>query len=111
MTMRAIVHTAPPPSPRVLMVRSSHLALVAALLLSVFPLPVRALAGPTSCLTGTAPEVATDPNDIRDARAAVDAACPCSQFDGSDGHAHGDYAACVKTALAQPGIVLRKSCL
>jgi imidazolonepropionase-like amidohydrolase len=81
--------------------------LALAILLSFAPAP--AFAGATSCLTGTAPEVAGDDAEIRDARDTIDAACPCATYDGSDGFGRGDYLACVKTAMS--GITtLRKQC-
>jgi large repetitive protein len=70
--------------------------------------PVPAFAGAKSCLTGTAPEVTGDADQIGDARDVIDAACPCATYDGSDGNGRGDYLACVKTAMA--GATLRKQC-
>jgi hypothetical protein len=77
-----------------------------AILVSV---PAVAWAGATTCLTGTDPEVTGDDAEIRDARATIDAACPCATYDGTDGFGRGDYLGCVKTAMA--GITtLRKPC-
>lgn len=58
-----------------------------------------AAAGTKTCLTGTDPEVASDPGLIGSMRAFIDAQCACASFDGSKGKARGDYMACVSLAL------------
>lgn len=56
-------------------------------------------AGPTTCLTGTAPEVAVDPVQIAAVRALIDDACPCDGYDGSRGSAHSDYLKCAASII------------
>jgi hypothetical protein len=85
------------------------LGLFAALLISVEP----GFAGPKSCLTGTDPSVVVDAEALRELRAAVDLACPCAGFDGSDGKTRKDYAYCTKGAIAAAAatVNLRTQCL
>ncbi len=54
----------------------------------------------TTCLTGTAPAVLADAEQIASLRATIDAACPCASFDGSAGKANADYLRCVRRELA-----------
>jgi outer membrane protein assembly factor BamB len=55
-----------------------------------------------ACLQGGS--AGSDRRDITAVRAAMDAQCPCASFDGTRGHTHGAYQACVrpivKAALA-----------
>ncbi|HEY2775082.1 MAG TPA: lamin tail domain-containing protein [Candidatus Binatia bacterium] len=89
------------------MLRSFWCAVAASI---VFLAPTAAVAGPTSCLIGSDPIVAGDAQALRDARTTIDAACPCATYDGSDGHARSDFAACIKTQMASLTSV-RKPCL
>jgi hypothetical protein len=52
------------------------------------------LAAKLTCLTGTDPSVANDLSEITAVRAAVDAACPCTTYDGSKGKTHAKYVTC-----------------
>lgn len=72
-----------------------------ALLVSLIVLHTSVAAGlGDRCLTGTAPVVADDANQIRAARAVVDAACACPGFDGSTGRSHRDYVRCAIAAIS-----------
>jgi concanavalin A-like lectin/glucanase superfamily protein len=64
------------------------------------------------CLTGTAPDVANDPSQIRAVRAVVDSACVCSAFDGTAGHAHKDYVNCAAGVISAQvqAVALRSQC-
>jgi hypothetical protein len=51
---------------------------------------------PDDCLTGSdTVAVADDVAEIRALRAAIDQACVCSTYDGSEGNSRGDYKRCV----------------
>lgn len=69
-----------------------------------------------ACLRGSDPSVAGDPAAITTVRAAVDAACPCTTFDGSAGKTHADYLRCAAAVIAAqlqtatPAGPLRKQC-
>ena len=61
---------------------------------------------------GTAPEIANDGAQIADGCDLVSAACPCASYDGTKGHAHGDYVKCAKTVIkAQVPSGLRDQCV
>ena len=84
--------------------------LVAGVLLYAVP----CLGGSKTCLTGTDPSVAADAAQIKAVRSLIDAACICSNFDGSPGKAHSDYVKCAATIIksqvaASPG-ALRSQC-
>lgn len=71
-----------------------------------------ALAGPTSCLTGTAVAVSADPAAVAQARSTIAAMCPCASFDGSSGKTRAAYQKCaarVTDALVRDG-ALRAEC-
>ncbi len=70
----------------------SGVALLTVIMLSPAAVPA---ALTETCLTGTAPDVANDAQQIRAARNMVDATCVCASFDGSPGHTHIRYVACV----------------
>lgn len=66
----------------------------------------------TSCLTGGAAKVDADAAAIATARAAIDAACPCDEFDGTQGKGRAAYIGCaarVRDALLESGS-LRSEC-
>jgi hypothetical protein len=78
----------------------THLLAIATVSGVVMLFPVAASSiGNESCLSGTATEVTNDASQITVVRAAVDAACPCSSFDGSSGKTHKDYVRCASTAI------------
>ena len=68
-------------------------------LLGVLLVPAASWAAAKTCLTGTAPEVASDPSQIAAVRAAIDSTCPCANFDGSAGKTRGNYIACVNNVI------------
>ncbi len=72
-------------------------------------------ADPLACLKGTEPEVEGDRDDLLDVISAVEAACPCSEFDGSKGKAKSDYTKCAAAVVtqiaAQPFPELRPQCV
>jgi len=72
---------------------------VLGLLLGVLLLPRSSTAATTSCLTGTASQVALDPAKILATRAAVAVACPCAQFDGSPDNERRDYRRCANQVI------------
>lgn len=61
--------------------------------------PALCWAAASTCLTGTAPAVASDPTQIAAVRAAIDSACPCAGFDGSAGKTHVSYVSCAKAVI------------
>jgi hypothetical protein len=80
-------------------------------LLYVAPTPCWAAAKLT-CLTGTDPVVASDLAQITGVRAMIEAACGCSNFDGSSGKTHAKYVACASSVITTQSIggQLRKQC-
>ena len=92
------------------MKRFEHTALALLTAILLFPLGCPAALTKT-CLTGTAPEVVGDRSQIATVRALVDAACPCSSFDGSTGKTHTSYVRCASPIItAQPVAQLRLQC-
>jgi hypothetical protein len=83
-------------SRRLLTVTGVKYRLSRALAVSVMMLMAPALcwAGAKTCLTGTDPEVASDPAQIRTVRQLVHDGCVCSSYDGSTGKKHADYLKC-----------------
>lgn len=71
-----------------------------------------AWAGKTTCLTGSAPEVAGDRDAIGAVRALVDGSCDCATFDNSPGKTHADYLRCARDILQTEVAAghLRKAC-
>jgi hypothetical protein len=74
----------------------SGLALLTIIILSPAATPA---ALTETCLTGTAPDVANDAQQIRAVRKMVDATCVCSSFNGSPGHTHIRYVACATDVI------------
>src|SRR5574337_1071311 len=68
------------------------------LVLSAFA-PGAAWAGNLTCLIGTDPAVATDAAQIAAARAVIEAACRCADYDGSPGQTHGSYISCAGRSI------------
>jgi len=56
-------------------------------------------AATTSCLTGSAPQVANDPDAVRATRAAIAASCPCAKFDGVGDSGRHAYRRCATTII------------
>lgn len=52
-----------------------------------------------TCLTGNDPSVAADAAQIEALEAQIAAACPCANFDGSDGKERRDYLRCVSPLI------------
>ncbi|HYD47072.1 MAG TPA: hypothetical protein VEB21_01925 [Terriglobales bacterium] len=65
-----------------------------------------------TCLTGTDPSVAADAAQIEVLEAELAAACPCANFDGSDGKARRDYLKCVTPRIKAAVVAgeLRSKC-
>ena len=71
----------------------------AMLVLAPFLVPTVCWAAATSCLTGPAPEVASDPSQIAAVRTLIDSTCPCASYDGSAGKTHGQYVTCANNVI------------
>jgi hypothetical protein len=87
----------------------SGLALLTVILLSPAAAPAKLT---ETCLTGTAPDVASDADQIRATRGKVDAACVCATFDASKGKGRAAYLKCafdIITAQAKAA-ALRPQC-
>ena len=87
---------------------STRLPAVCALLL----VPAACWAAATSCLTGTASEVASDPSQIATVRGVIDSTCPCASYDGSAGKTHATYVSCVSNVIKSQVLAgaLRSQC-
>jgi len=74
-------------------------ACIAIIVLMLLHGPALAKAATKTCLTGTDPSVANDLAEIAAVRAAIDATCPCSSYDGSVGHTHTNYVGCATQTI------------
>ncbi|HYC56846.1 MAG TPA: hypothetical protein VEL28_18080 [Candidatus Binatia bacterium] len=82
-------------------------AVAAAMMVQTSP----ATAGQRTCLTGTDPAASGDAAQIAAVRDAIETACPCAQFDGSQGNARGDFKRCAEAVIAaQSEATLRRQC-
>lgn len=86
----------------------SALALSAMMLLA----PALCWARAKTCLTGSDPEVANDPVQIRTVRQIVHDTCDCSSYDGTKGKKHADYLTCALQVIRDQSSLgnLREQC-
>lgn len=85
--------------------------LIAVLVSFATTLPTLPALAAGDCL-GSDPAAAADAAQLRAAREAIDAACPCASFSGAPGRSRGNYVSCAKAVLkaALAGGQLRKQC-